>query len=389
MKCSNCGFDIAEGEKFCGNCGTPVTSATDAVVEQSVETQIAAPAVENAAETVIEDTVKEVPTQEQPITIPEVAAPSNETAPQPKGKKNYSGIIAIIAIVLILALVFCGLKFFGIGKESYEKSVSTMEKAVANLTEGTNESGTVKATIDANMKMGKSNMSFAFTAFMKYSVKDNNYKFNFGTEKTEILGTAIDAINMYAEGDKELVTVYVPNSLFSLMETMMGESDSSLPKDTYQKYELSFKDLGISIPDNFETANSDMDLKQLLVKDSFKYVGKSNGLKHYVLTIDEKYVRNLGKNLKVDPTEVNDTVKEMNGIKFNIDFYINDKDEIEKVAIDFKEVLKEELEGTEVDKLLLTIEFKDMNNTTVEIPASVKANAQSMTTEDAISSLSF
>ena len=389
MKCSNCGFDVAEGEKFCGNCGTPVTSAAEPVVEQPVEST-----VENTAETVIEETVKEVPVEDKPITISEVAAPSNEannaSAPQPKAKKSYSGVIAIIAIVLVLALVFFGLKFFGFGKESYEKSVSTMEKAVANLTKGTNESGTVRATINASMKMGSSNMDIDFTAFMKYSVKDNNYKFNFGTEKTNILGTTIDAINAYAEGDKEKLTVYIPNSIFSLMGSIMGETDSTLQKDSYQKYEASFDELGISIPDNLETANSDMDLKQLLVKDSFKYVGKSNGLKHYVLTIDETYIRGLGRDLKVDTAEVNEAVKELNGMKFNIDFYINGNDEIAKVTMDFKELLKEQLEGTEVDKLLLTVEFKDMNNTTVEIPAKVKANAYSATAdEDLMPSFSF
>lgn len=76
MKCPNCGFEVAEGDLFCGECGTTIQ-----------------------------------PSPPPPPSTPEYAAPPAYAAPV-SGNKNWMGVtgivLGVISIVIGLATCLCG-----------------------------------------------------------------------------------------------------------------------------------------------------------------------------------------------------------------------------------------------------------------------------------------
>ncbi|MBR0519284.1 hypothetical protein IJJ97_05800, partial [bacterium] len=88
----------------------------------------------------------------------------------------------------------------------------------------------------------------------------------------------------------------------------------------------------------------------MIPKDSFKYVDRKNGLKHYVLTIDDKFIANTGADLGSE-------FESFKGMKFNIDFYLTDSNELRKIQVDLKDMLKEKLKDSGITKLLVVVEF--------------------------------
>ena len=78
MKCDNCGMELPEGAKFCGNCGN-VLEPVQPVQEQPM--------------------VQPVPVVEQPVV-----EPVQPTAPVKEKKKGKKGIVIAVIIVVLLAI---------------------------------------------------------------------------------------------------------------------------------------------------------------------------------------------------------------------------------------------------------------------------------------------
>ena len=95
MFCENCGTKIVPGSRFCENCGAPI-SDTEAVSE-----------VQETFEEVEETPVREQRTwQEKPAPQRVVSAPRKESAPARKSSGKIVGIIAAVAAVIMISVIY-------------------------------------------------------------------------------------------------------------------------------------------------------------------------------------------------------------------------------------------------------------------------------------------
>lgn len=366
MKCVKCGTDLEENAKFCGNCGNPVELNETETLE---ETQTVEPVqeVNFSSEVSNEPHVErqEIVQQPLPFDTPEFKEKQEKSKKSTKAVKT---IVIIAGVLLVIAaLVFAYFKVFK--KESYEKSIDSMEKAINNFAKKGSNSGTVVASVKMKSE-GDFKMDLDLTAFVKYEKENDNFKLNLGLEKSSLL----PALDAYAEVDDKNATIYIPGELISYISAMFGEDTSLLGTNsasltgTWFKYTTDVEELGIDL-DDFETEeNQEMDLTKVFPKDSFKYVDRKNGLKHYVLTIDDKFIANTGADLGSE-------FESFKGMKFNIDFYLTDSNELRKVQVDLKDMLKEKLQDSGITKLLVVVEFKDFGSTKVDIPTAAKINS--------------
>lgn len=93
MFCKNCGKRLGEDAKFCGGCGTPVSTPTENSTIQSEPTQETAqlePVQETIQPEPVQETVQPEPTQEtvQPEPMQETAQPISEVISQMKGEQK-------------------------------------------------------------------------------------------------------------------------------------------------------------------------------------------------------------------------------------------------------------------------------------------------------------
>ena len=352
MICKSCGAELKDGANFCESCGT---SVEEAVVAESVEEV----ATDFTSEVSNEPARQEIVNEELPFDTKEFKEN------QEKSKKNGKAvkwILIILGILLVAAgLVFAYFKFFG--KESYEKSVDSMEKAVENLVKKENTSGTIKAKLSAVMGTGSDKMNLNFAATVKYAKEKDKYSAYLKVDKTMFT----DEMEVYVEADETNVTAYTTGALLNLIADIGSEYD-----ETWFKYSMDLSSMGLDFSE-YE-GNEEIDLSDLLTKDNFKFVDKKGGLKHYVLTLTDEDLKELSDD--VEDTDLVDTdMFDLSGKNFKVDFYLSNNNELKKIEIDFKEAFKEELAEADISKLLFTIEFENMNSTKVEVPAEVKLNS--------------
>lgn len=134
MNCSKCGFQINEGDQICSNCGNPLTALShNEVVTQEIPEKVDNTVVNESVPVNNEPVFIETPTPEpvvtpsepvinnEPVNTPEVLTETPltgvNTAPvsieKPKKTINIKTIvIIIIALLVIGAGVFFGLKYF-------------------------------------------------------------------------------------------------------------------------------------------------------------------------------------------------------------------------------------------------------------------------------------
>ena len=332
MICKKCGIEIPTGNKFCPNCG------------EKVEEIISEKIINN---------------NNQYINYGNQNGMNDNFS-----KKSNTGKIFII--ILIFGLLLAGALFLIFGvfnkeKHDFNTNVKNVEHAMSNIIDVTNNSGTIKTSIKAN----GNNINLNLSAYLKFAKTNNGYDFQLGVDKSFFM----DEINAYMRITNDEFYAYFPSNILDLIYGTYT-TDSK-----YLKYNYKFSDLGdyslVTIIDELKNINKEnVNFKDILTENNFKYIGKENNLDHYQLILDETFYKKLYS--YVDDFNLDDDY--FNQIKFQkyyIDIYLNSKGNFEKIALD----LSNFTETNALEKLLFTIEFKDLNNTTISIPQEVINNS--------------
>lgn len=280
--------------------------------------------------------------------------------------KKSNNLVAILIIVLIAVIigVLGYFIFFKKNDNSYKKNIEVLETTMANLEKNGNESGTVKFNMALSIK---NSIDLDFNGFIKYTKNNNKYDFNVGLEKSLFM----DEINLYLVVTDKNMLIYIPTSIFKLI-------GYDVPSNTqWLKSNFNYSDLGMDNIDFESKSNTTKkeDLSKILSKNNIKYVGKSDGLKHYKIVLDKDLLNKLSENDKMS----SDEIKEIEKMNLSIDLYINNN-QIEKMVIDMSDAMKSQ--QVDVEKYIITISFEDLNKTNVVIPDEAKETT--MTIDDVL-----
>ena len=177
-------------------------------------------------------------------------------------------------------------------------------------------------------------------------------------------------IELYGSIEKEKVTLYIPS--FD-EEFNIGEG--------FMKLELDLNDE--SLKDYTEGLDEvkEEDVDKYLTDKVIVFVEEKDGLDHYQVVINDELLEQIAKD--------NNEEFEKTNMEIKFDVYIDSKTKtLSKIEFDFKDLIAKvaetgELEDEDFDlemikTFLFTIEFKNVNNTTVTIPQSVIDNATSL-----------
>lgn len=449
MLCKKCGADIADTSKFCGYCGNPVEvlnesinnietneihtvevknepinvtqpienlggeesvvanatneidlgqtikiepvqSEVQSVPEQPVEQVVAeSPVVEPiinepvvngpVSEPIIDNQVNEPMQQQQFMnTMPNQQVPVSEPVIQSASTMNQKNnkLIFIIggialAIVAIVVVLFAFMK-------STNNSVAVLKKAIANL----EEKGENSATIDAKLSMvSATGESFSFSATVKAEEKNDD---KMDMQVTVNKSLFFEEMNIYASLDEKNVTMYMESSLID----MMGTTSSLTP--TWVYYTMALNE--IMDEEAADESIDEIDLEDIIDEKHFVYVDDKNELKHYQLIIDQQLIDTIKLKLtNVNDKDVKDIIDSMGTLEqtIKIDFYITKSNELSKIELDMTEYLED---AQDISSFVIGIEFRDLNNTKVEIPSDAKkttTDLESYMTLNAISDYGF
>ena len=104
MKCSKCGFELKEDEKFCGNCGASISEEISA--EPSVSEEVSA---------------------DEAVSQEEVAVPSQ------KKSKLSKVLIVLAAVVVVLGACFFAFKDVIVGRVAFLPPYITVRKCTPGI----------------------------------------------------------------------------------------------------------------------------------------------------------------------------------------------------------------------------------------------------------------
>ena len=361
MKCVKCGAEIEEGAKFCGSCGSPVEEVKEeTATNETVEPVPFSSEVSNASER------QEIVQEPIPVDTEEFKKKKKKIKKNSKAAKFI--LIGLIAIAVLAIGFFVYFKLFD--KQTYEQSINSLEKSFKNLGDKANKSGTITAKLELDVK---NLMKMDFKALLEYESNNNAYKFHGKVFKNDFM----DEMNFYLELDEKGVTGYIPTALFALMDQEVPDIVSDVE---WIKVGIDFDKYGIKLDEILEalesesTSSETFNMKDVFPKENFKYVGRSGLSKKYTLKIDQNLLETAESDI--------DLLEDYSIDGFNIDFYVNSKDCLEKIQVDLKEALSKTVpDGVKINKFMFTVDFGKFNSTKVEIPASVKEKAYDITEE--------
>ena len=327
MICKKCGNDIPENSKFCGICGEKVE-----ILNQTEE-------LNNINET------------EETIVIPTVNFDN-----EPK-KKSYAWIFIVLAIligVIAVSLVVLGLSKFS------NSSVRELDSALNIMSEKGENSGTIdmKLLIETN-----TSDIYNLTATAKYDRKyDDKYDMSLTLNKSMLY----EEMNLYTTINDYAMTLYAKSSLID----MLGFTSSTA--DMWVNYKITQSKNAVDVDD---IEDIDIDLYSVLDKKHYKLIDKDSGLKHYQLVIDNELLKNIKSMASRD--EDYKEFEQSLGININevelteayyLDIYINNLGELVKVSMDLTDKIKDET----INKVVISFEFSNLGNTSVQIPIDAK-----------------
>lgn len=137
MYCKNCGNELSDDARFCEKCGLGIDS--------SLNEPEAAPAAEEALETVSEQEAEPVAVASEAEETPKVAEQVNTEAEKPKMKRGAVGAIIAAALVLLLGLSCAGEVLWqkaikpAFGTVISGKDTPSISEATSALTEATDD----------------------------------------------------------------------------------------------------------------------------------------------------------------------------------------------------------------------------------------------------------
>lgn len=385
MKCNNCGADIAPTSKFCGYCGNPIEQLQDPIIvqpqnnnqinngENTVDTKVESGG--NGDNVLIQNN-DSIINNDQDLTANLSMDQSNlatqniqnyEEHPQEKGtnehgtkKKKNMIIFIVLGAVLILASIILLLVAF---KKSSNDSISVLTKAVNNLAEKSENSGTINTSIlFENGTFDSMNLS----ASVKYQKINDLYNLSLTLNKSLLF----DEVNLYSVISDKSLTLYANSSLLDMLGLTSSDSNMWL---------YYFLDLSDFIQSDKQDNYTEVDFSKFVDNNHFKYIDKKDGLNHYQLIMDNQLMKKLESSMDLsedERKELEDSIEIDNNEKYILDFYINDSNEIVKISMN----LTEFIENEDISKAIISFEFVDFNNTIVAIPEDAVASQMDIIT---------
>ncbi len=385
MKCRNCGANIEENSKFCENCGVSVIvpeeknedvviRSEDLNVDNLGKTMRIEPIIvaeqsdmtvgnETQFDSMVNNTefLEQQPTVQVNTTSVLEQQPTVQNNPipvmnqQPTKTRKNNKLIYIIGGV-VLAVVAVVLVLFAFMKSS-ESSVTVLKNALANFNQTASNSATVNAKLSMSATTGE---NFEFSATVKAQKKSDN-EMNLLVKINKSL--LFEEMSAYVEVTKKEMTAYIESTLIDLL----GMTSSTEPMWVY--YTLPFEQL---IDESTVESANQVELESLIDNKHFVFVSNESGLNRYQLIIDQELIDNIKG--KFSELEGQDAIEEFETMEpltnpINIDFYINELNELKKIQLDMASYFGD---ISELSSLVLSLEFSELNNTVVEIPSEAK-----------------
>lgn len=268
---------------------------------------------------------------------------NEETLSSKKGSKK--GLIIILLLIIALGALVAGYFFF-FNNQSHKTNVERMDTALANLQKSGNQSGTIK------MKMEFSaGYTIDLNAFIKYAKQNDKYYMQLGLEKSLFM----DEANMYAVLDNSALNLYIQSSIMNMF------GSTGIDNNSWLTYNFDYSDMGIDL-NNLDKSNTKVDSSKIFTNNNLKYIDKNDGVSHYRIIFDKDFVKAINKNNTYSDEEIQQIIN----MNVSMDVYIDSNDNLVKMVIDASDYFKKQNIG--MDKAVVTIEFTDLNNTTVTIP---------------------
>lgn len=340
MICKKCGSNIAENSKFCTYCGQKVE---EIIIQSNLENQ----------EIILPEN-----TQAPQLNVDQTIQPNQYQEPK---KKNNTWIFIILGVLLgIIAIV---LVIFAFNKSS-NNNVRILEKALGNLAEKGENSGTVDVKI---LFESETQDSINLSATLKYAKqRDDDYNFNLTLNKSILF----EEINVYASLLNDDLTLFANSSLID----MLGLTSSTPSMWVY----LTMTEEELEVGDDEEVLDDTDEyyLRDVLDQKHFKFIDEEDNLKHYQLVIDNELLNKI-KNKAPSEEELKDFEDNLASINngstelteiYYVDIYINNYNELVKISID----LSDSIEDETIKKVVLSLEFRDFGTTIVQIPNEAK-----------------
>ncbi len=266
----------------------------------------------------------------------------NEISPKKK-KKNMLWIIILIAVLAVGAVV--GTLVVLNSNNKQDKPVVALQKSLGNMKNKIENSATINANIQIE---SATNDTFNLSANLKYAKISNGYNIAFTLNKSLLS----DEINIYSLANKENISLYVKSSVIDLFGLTESEEDMWL------NLNLPLDEMEINLDDE-----SEINIFDIIDENHVSLIDTTNGVRHYELKLDKQLIDNNKDKLTDEQYDSLISIFDLND-SYPIDFYINSSNEIEKVSIEISNFGEDE----DISKVVLSIEFSDLNSTTVTIP---------------------
>ena len=363
MICKNCGKENLDDTKFCESCGSTLETSkenTEDSKEQNekdlINSTIESLEQPSASSSEQDEHVSEESDQEQIPPIPSATEVQNAAV---NSEKKSSKAVVFIIMAVVLALAAAVLVFMAFNKSNSSKnSVDVFEKAIANLEQKGNNSGTVNASV---MIQGQG-ADISLSGTIKYQKSPNEYSAELALDKSIMF----DEMKAYITGSKDAVSVYLKSSVLNYLMGVTGE-------DKWLYYTLNLAELDFDLESII--TKTDINLSDLELDKRLKYIDKDAGVSHYQFTIDKELIQKLAEKFSdeedLEEYDLDDVDFPDN---FVIDLYINDYNELQKISLDLIKLIDNE----DITKALVTIEFKNFNNTVVSIPEEALKSEQTI-----------
>lgn len=383
MICKKCGTNIEDNSKFCGVCGEKVEELvqeqniqTESVVEETPmvvpliepepvleQTAVVEPIVQEKSPVIeqpLEQTAVVEPVMPEPVVnesitpiepIPEVnSVPVSNKEPK---KKNKTWIFVLLGV--LLGVVALALVYFAYAKSS-NNSVKVLEKALNNLAFKAEYSGTINAKL---LIQSDTEDSMNLSGSIKYDKQgDDKYSFHLNLNKSMFF----DEMNIYASILDERATLYANSSLIDMLG-MTSATPSMWVHMTTTEQKLEMQ-TGTEVDEL-----DDIDLSDILDEKHFKLIGTENNLNHYQLVIDNELVNKIKfeASKEEDLKSFADSLEELTETYY-VDLYINNSNELVKISMDLTNYLNDE----SIRSAVISLEFTNLDSTSVQIPTEVK-----------------
>ncbi len=267
--------------------------------------------------------------------------------PNKNKKSNNKLIFLILGIVLVVAgLVVLLMTFFG---KTSSSSIDVLNKALANIEQNANQSATVDAKI---LVENKTQDSMNFSATLKYQKINDNYNMNLVLNKSLLY----DEINIYSKINDKDISFYIPSNI---IDNLIGY--------THSDNDIWLKDTEI-LENLYKKQQNDLNLNDIIDEKHFVYVDSNNKIRHYKLIVDQELLDKIESNYKdvLDEEFIDNEAFEQSNLidSYEIDFYINSSDIIEKISMEINDFSLDE----DISKIVLSLEFSNFNSTNVTIP---------------------